>query len=121
MTTLALFPSVFFILGEPSKNFWSEKTSSKARNFCKGYLLYLKFSELEELCLYFTVMYNFTFYISIFFKNIRQKRHFLNFFESRKMNLSAFEETYVGLIKNVVLELFSKYYQTYINLKFKCS
>ena len=39
----------------------------------------------------------------------------------RKMNLGAFLETYVGFLKNVILQLFSKYYQSYINLKVKSS
>ena len=41
--------------------------------------------------------------------------------DCRKMNLGAFLETYVGFLKNVILQLFSKYYQSYINLKVKSS
>ena len=33
----------------------------------------------------------------------------------RKRNLGTFLETYVGFLINVALQLFSKYYQSYIN------
>ena len=37
----------------------------------------------------------------------------------RKMNIGTFSETYVDFLINVVLQLFSKYYQSYINSKVK--
>ena len=46
---------------------------------------------------------------------------YFHFGGCRKMNLGKFLETYVGFLKNVVLQLFSKYYQSYINLKVKSS
>ena len=70
MSTLLPFPSAFY-LGDPRKNCWNKTANSTAPNFSKGDLLYLKFSELEELCSYFTVIYIQDFDIFIFFKNGR--------------------------------------------------
>ena len=125
MSTLLPFLSVF-CLGDPWRNCWNETVNLTAPNFSKGDSLYLKFSESEEPCSYFTVIYKTIFWdFFIFFKQ-PPKTTILSFFLKsryfhldghRKMCLGTFLETYVGFQKNVVLQLFSKYYQSYINLK----
>ena len=111
------------------KSCWNENASSTARNFSRGYLLYLKFSELEELCSYFTMMHNSRFWFFYIFQKQPPKASILSFFKNplfptrwlQKMNLSTFREIYVRFPKNVILQLFSKYYQSYIDLKVKSS
>ena len=57
MSTLLPFSSAFY-LSYPCKSRWNETANSTAPNFSKGDSMYLKFSELEELCSYFTVICN---------------------------------------------------------------
>ena len=66
--------------------------------------------------------------IFIFFKNSRQRPYIFHFLKDRfrlgcfrKMNLGTFWEIYVGFLKNIVSQFFSKYCLSYINLKVKSS
>ena len=129
MSALLLFPSAFY-LGDPCKNRWNEKASSTARQFSKGDLLYLNFSELEELCSYFTVMFFILFKtVTIWYFSKKAAKNCSSFIfltsrhfqlgGLRKTNLSTFWETYIGFIENVFLQLFSKYYKSILISRLK--
>ena len=103
---------------------FSELDGSARVTFSKGDLLYANFSELKLLCSYLQSCIIHDFDIFIFFKNSRQKFHFLKkpLFPVRWLQENESWRVLRGLSrlsKNVVSQLFSQYCQIHINLNVK--
>ena len=107
---------------------WNEVATSTARNFNNSWPLYLNFSNMINLCLNIWFIKNSKCQQFLFWKRSRQKKHkFFIFLKGRyfvmgspiDMNDGVFWETSVSFLKSVVLQLFPKYNQSYVNLNVK--
>ena len=123
MSTLLLFPSVFYS-GDPCKNRWNKTVGSEARNFSKGDLLYANFLELKQLCSFLQSCRIHDFDSFIFFKTAAKNCNFFHFFKEPLFPTGWSQENeswrilkdLSRLSKNLVSQLFSQYCQIYINL-----
>ena len=107
---------------------WYEVATSTARNFNNSWPLHLNFSNMINTCLNIWFIKNRECQQFLFWQRSHQKKHkFFIFLKGRYfviggtilMDVGAFWETYVGSLKSVVLQLFPKYNQSYVNLNVK--
>ena len=125
------FTAIFmFCLLRWSKRYqWNKVATSLARDFNNSWPLYLNFSNMINLWPNIWFMKNSKCHQFLFWKRRRQKTKFLNILKGRHfvmdgpidMNVGEFWETSGSFLKNVVLELFPKYSQSYVNLDVKSS
>ena len=113
---------------------WNEVATSAARNFNNSSLLYLNFSNLINLCPNIWFIKNSKHHQLLFWKRSRKKTQIFIFLRSRYFvmggpsdrNVGLFWETSVGFLKSMILQLFSKYSQSNVNMnstsraKFNC-
>ena len=102
---------------------WNGVAISTNRNFNNSWSLYLNFSNMINVCLNIWFIKN-----GKFWKRSRQKKHkpFI-YLKGRyfvmggtiDMNVGVFWKTSEGFLKSVVLQLFPKYNQSYVNLNVK--
>ena len=106
----------------------NEVATSTARNFNNSWLLYLRFSNMINLCPNFWFIKNskcqqFWFWSKsspfFFFFFILLKGRYFVMGGSIDMNFGVFSETSAGFLKSVVLQLFPNYCQSYANLNVK--
>ena len=126
---IAEFTAIFVCLLLSWSRRYSTKWSSNltTRNFNNSWPLYLNFSNMIKLCTSIWFIKNLKCQECFFGKGAAKKTQILNIFKGRyfvmggpiDMNVSVFWETSVGFLKSVVLELFPKYSQIYINLRVK--
>ena len=124
MSTLLLFPSAFYSV-DPCQNYWNEIADSTARNFNKDDLLYKKTSELKQLCSYLQSIHDFDNFI--FLRNSHQKLQSFHFLKKSLFVTEWLQENeswrvlsdLSRLFKSLVTQLFSQYFQIYMNLNVK--
>ena len=107
---------------------WNEVATSTASNFNNSRPLYLNFSNMINLCLNIWFIENSKCQQFLFWRKNRHKKHkFFMFLSGRYFamggpidaNVDMFWDTSVGFLKYVVLQLFPKYSQSYVNLNVK--
>ena len=107
---------------------WNQVATSTTRNFNNSRPLYLNFWNMINLCPNIWFIENSKCQQFLFWKKNRQKKHkFFMLLRGRyfvmgspiDLNVDVFRETSVCFLKCVVLQLFPKYSQSYVNLNVK--